>query len=70
MLEEMREAPAIPEAMNGNENATRQRIEAIADVAGWDSFTLLLVIAGWLERSKQTEGLIDFLDRLAGNARR
>lgn len=70
MLEEMREAPAIPEAMNGNEHATRQRIEAIADVAGWDSFTLLLVIARWLGRSKQTEGLIDFLDRLAGNARR
>ena len=67
MLEDMRVAPVTAEAMNGNENATRQRIEAIADVAGWDSFTLLLVIARWLERSKQTEGLIDFLDRLAGN---
>lgn len=67
MLEEMREAPAISKAINGNENATRQRIEAIADIAGWNSFTLLLVIARWLERSNQTEGLIDFLDRLAGD---
>ena len=67
MLEGMRDAPAIAEAMNGNETATCPRIEAISDVAGWDHFTLLLVIARWLERSKQTECLIDFLDRLAGD---
>ena len=67
MLEDMRVAPIIAEAMNGNETATCQRIEAIADVAGWDHFTLLLAIVRWLERSNQTEGLIDFLDRLAGD---
>ena len=67
LLEDMRVAPVIAEAMNGNETATCQRIEAIADVAGWDHFTLLLAIARWLERSNQTEGLIDFLDRLAGD---
>ena len=67
MLEDTRVAPIIAEAMNGNETATCQRIEAIADVAGWDHFTLLLVIARWLEWSKQTECLIDFLDRLAGD---
>lgn len=62
MLHTMREDATMP-TDGGHE--TRGRLEAIASAAGWDSFTLLLLIARWLESSGSGEGLIRHLDEIA-----
>jgi hypothetical protein len=67
MLEEMRvvqtPSPALFPDTSGHE--TRSRLEALAGEAGWDSYTLLLLIARWADTQRQAEDLIGYLDRLA-----
>jgi hypothetical protein len=46
-------------------NATHSEIETIAGGAGWDSFTLLLLISRWLDANDLSEGLIAHLGGLA-----
>ncbi|AEQ52853.1 hypothetical protein NO932_16565 [Pelagibacterium sp. 26DY04] len=46
-------------------NETHEQFEAIAARAGWDSFTLLVLIARWAEDNGQFQPLIDYLDGLA-----
>lgn len=67
MLEDMRNSPAHPAAIDRSGHETRRRLETIASVAGWDSFTLLLLIAQWIDRNRQTETLVNHLDRLASD---
>lgn len=64
MLEEMREQPQPPGPEDVDGHETRRRLEAMAAIAGWDSFTLLLLIARWLNASRHAAALIDYLDRL------
>jgi hypothetical protein len=65
MLERMwNEQPVQPTTESGG-HETRDRIESIAASAGWDSFTLLLLISRWLDHARQTEGLAVYLDGLA-----
>lgn len=64
MLQEMREQPQPPGAEDADGHETRRRLEAMAAAAGWDSFTLLLLIARWLNENRHTGTLIDHLDRL------
>lgn len=46
-------------------NPTQSEIEAIASEAGWDSYTLLLLISRWLEGNNLSNDLIDHLTGLA-----
>ncbi|MEO5326417.1 hypothetical protein PV773_24170 [Mesorhizobium sp. CC13] len=48
-------------------NETHQEIERIAGGAGWDSFTLILLIARWLEAARQSQLLLAHLSELAVN---
>lgn len=65
MLERMwNEQPVQPTTESGG-HETRGRLESIAVSAGWDSFTLLLLISRWLDHNRQTEGLAVYLDGLA-----
>lgn len=65
MLERMwNEQPVQPTTESGG-HETRGRLESIAASAGWDSFTLLLLISRWLDQNRQTEGLAVYLDGLA-----
>jgi hypothetical protein len=45
MLETMRNGPAVQSLSGGDGRDTLGRLETIAGAAGWDSFTLLLLIA-------------------------
>ncbi len=67
MLEAMWNAPAPSSSDQSSGHETCGRIEAIAASAGWDSFTLLLLIAQWLDRQGQTNALIGHLDGLASD---
>ena len=62
MLHTMRTDATMP-TDGGHE--IRGRLEAIAAEAGWDSFTLRLLIARWLESSGSGERLIRRLDEIA-----
>ena len=64
MLLAMYDAPA-GNAADDDGHETRGRIEAIAADAGWDSFTLLLLIARWLDSTGSTAALVSHLDALA-----
>ncbi|RTM09682.1 MAG: hypothetical protein EKK31_05420 [Hyphomicrobiales bacterium] len=64
MLEEMREQPQPPGQEDASGHETRGRLEEVAAVAGWDSSTLLLLIARWLNWNRHAGTLIDHLDRL------
>ena len=44
---------------------THGELERIADDAGWDSYTLLLLISRWLEEKHLSQGLIEHLSALA-----
>ncbi|WP_421950117.1 hypothetical protein [Pelagibacterium sp.] len=46
-------------------NETHEQFEAIAAKAGWDSFTLLVLIARWAEDNGQFRPLLDYLEVLA-----
>lgn len=48
-------------------NDTHEEIERIAGDAGWDSFTLLLLISRWAEENDQSRGLIGHLAGLAAD---
>lgn len=63
MLEEMSAQPKLPAAADPDGHETRRRLEAMAAAAGWDSFTLLLLIARWLNENRHTGSLIDHLDQ-------
>lgn len=65
MLEEMREAPTPTPLPDTSGHETRSRLEALAGEAGWDSYTLILLIARWADAKRQAEDLIGFLDHLA-----
>lgn len=67
MLEEMQNAPAHPATVDAGGHETRRRFELIAAAAGWGSFTLLLLIARWIDQNGQTEALIDHLDRMVSD---
>lgn len=67
MLATMRELRARPGGEDSSGHETRHRVETIAATAGWDSFTLMLLIAQWVDRRGETETLIDHLDRLASD---
>lgn len=67
MLETMWNAPAPSSSGQSSGHKTRGRIETTAASAGWDSFTLLLLIAQWLDRQGQTDALIGHLDGLASD---
>ena len=58
MLETMWNDTTVP-ADGGHE--TRARLESAADMAGWDSFTLLLLIARWLDSAGHAEALLRHL---------
>lgn len=62
MLETMWNDAAIP-TDGGHE--TRTRLETAADTAGWDSFTLLLLISRWLDNAGHSEAVIRDLGELA-----
>lgn len=64
MLEEMREQPQQPGGEGADGHETGHRLEAMAAAAGWDSFTLLRLIARWLNENRLAGALIDHLDRL------
>jgi hypothetical protein len=64
MLEEMRDQPQPPGPEDAGGHETRRRLEAMAAVAGWDSSTLLVLIARWLNANRHAGALIDHLDRL------
>lgn len=64
MLEEMWEQPRPPGSEDAEGHETRRRLEAMAAAAGWDSFTLLKLIARWLNKNRHAGALIDHLDRL------
>lgn len=67
MLETMWNTPAPSAPVDGGGHDSRVRIEAIAASAGWDSFTLLLLIAQWLDQHGQTDALVDHLGQLASD---
>jgi hypothetical protein len=46
-------------------NATHSDLENIAGNAGWDSYTLLLLISRWLDANHLSDGLIAHLGGLA-----
>ncbi|MFD1911323.1 hypothetical protein [Halodurantibacterium flavum] len=46
-------------------NATHDRLEQIARGAGWDSYTLLLLIGRWAEATGQARPLLGYLKTLA-----
>lgn len=46
-------------------NATHARLEQFAGDAGWDSYTLLLLIGRWLDDTGQATPLLDHLEALA-----
>lgn len=48
-------------------NATQSEIERIAGKAGWDGFTLLLLISRWAEEKDLSLSLIDHLAGLAAD---
>ncbi|MCZ0738452.1 hypothetical protein [Phreatobacter sp. AB_2022a] len=66
MLEDMREQPHPPDTEDDDGLETRRHLEATAAAAGWDSFTLLLLIARWLSEHQHAGALIEHLDRLVG----
>ncbi|MGE8106859.1 hypothetical protein ACQKP1_24535 [Allorhizobium sp. NPDC080224] len=65
MLETVWAEPQPSSATESSGLETRRRLEDLAAAAGWDSFTLLVVISRWLDQHGQTENLIGFLDGLA-----
>lgn len=65
MLENMRNEMAVPSSSTSDDHKIRGRLDAISETAGWDGFTLLLLIARWLSRSGQADVLIDYLNHLA-----
>lgn len=65
MLETMRQSSGPVPSAPTDSHETRRRIEAAADIAGWDSFTLLLLISRWIDGIGQSEALIDHLEALA-----
>ena len=67
MLETMWNAPAPSAPVEDGGHETRARIAAIAASAGWDSFTLLLLIAQWLDRCGRTDALVEHLGQLASD---
>lgn len=67
MLADLRNAHVDTASASHDDRDIRNRIEAMAGVAGWDGSTLLLLISRWLGQSQQAEALIDFLDRIAGD---
>lgn len=46
-------------------NGTQQHLERTAGEAGWDSFTLLLLISRWLDETGHARPLLDHLSALA-----
>ena len=46
---------------------THGELERIANDAGWDSYTLLLLISRWLEEKYLSQGLIEHLSALAAD---
>jgi hypothetical protein len=64
MLERMREQDTSPGIDDPQSFESHHRLQAMAEAAGWNSFTLLLLIANWLDANGHTGGLIDHLDRL------
>lgn len=46
-------------------NPTHGELEHIASDAGWDSYTLLLLISRWLEERQLSRDLLDHLSTLA-----
>ena len=46
-------------------NESHRQLEQIAGDAGWDSYTLLLLIARWADATGQSRPLIDHLASLA-----
>lgn len=46
-------------------NRTHSEIESIAGNAGWDSYTLPLLISRWLDANHLSDGLIAHLGGLA-----
>ncbi|QDG94453.1 hypothetical protein NIBR502774_18025 (plasmid) [Rhizobium sp. NIBRBAC000502774] len=67
MLETTWNTPAPSAPVEGGGHDARGRIEAIAASTGWDSFTLLLLIAQWLDRNQLTDALVEHLGQLASN---
>lgn len=65
MLEEMRDTPIQCGVSDTTGFETRSRLKAIAGAVGWDSSTLLLLVARWAAEEGQAERLIDYLDRKA-----
>lgn len=48
-------------------NQTHSELERIAGDAGWDSFTLLLLVSRWAEENGHSQSLIDHLAGLAAD---
>lgn len=46
-------------------NGIHEEIERIAGEAGWDSFTLLLLISRWAEEKDLSRSLLEYLADLA-----
>lgn len=65
MLENMWNERPSPPLVESSGHDTRHRLEDLAATAGWDSFTLLLLIGRWLDDTGNADALVGFLDRLA-----
>lgn len=65
MLERMWNEQPVQSPPESGGHETRGRLESIAASAGWDSFTLLLLISRWLDHHRQTKSLAVYLDGLA-----
>jgi hypothetical protein len=48
-----------------DEREIKSVIESIALKAGWDSFTLILLLSRWLSETNRHKELIDYLEALA-----
>ena len=67
-LADSREAAELWLAKEGHSRSTLDEVtadETSADDAGWDSYTLLLLISRWLEEKHLSQGLIEHLSALA-----
>ena len=48
-------------------NGTHEEIDRVACEAGWDSFTLILLISRWVEENGHSQSLIGYLAVLAAD---
>ena len=48
-------------------DTTHQRLQDIADRAGWSDHTLLLLIARWADHVGQARTLVEHLDQIASD---